>query len=125
MTRGTPAVSRHLARAALGGLVQPLSVAFEAVFESEFLVHSDHLGVFAVADVTARGLADCRSRQHRYQQCENQCRFHEYIITGLYKLYYDPDHTRITVCHNYLNTDQTEEAIFFSARLTIFPEVIK
>ena len=53
MTGNTPAVHHHLGRSVVGCFLQPLSVAFEAVLESELLMHLDHLRIFAVADIAA------------------------------------------------------------------------
>ncbi len=125
MAGDAPAVTDHLGTAALRGLIQPLSVAFEAVFESKFLVHPDHLWVFAVADIAARGLADRGSGPHNHQQSNKPYCFHEHIIIGLDELDYDPDHTPITACHNYFSIYKTEQTTIFSGELTIFTEVIK
>jgi len=57
MTGDTMLVAYHPGLLSFGCLFQSLSMAFKAIFETQFLMHFDHLGVLAMANVAAGGFS--------------------------------------------------------------------
>ena len=71
MTGYAPRVVCHLGLLSFLGPLQPLSMALKTIPETQFLMHLDHLRIFAVANIAAVGLTAGRRNTrgaHKYEK---------------------------------------------------------